>query len=271
MSEAVVLRIRKKQAFWSTVGLLSILLNGLALVALVRRAVDLGSLAKPLDLMMVAYSAATQMALGWAEPYLQTLMVAVNDYLGSHLVLYPSWKDALVWFGTCGAAYARASIMFDVSKFGFGSISVQIRWVAVVLLATLALGMLPPHSDSAIVQIATVVVSQGAFSLNFLDWHDFFQAVLFASYVVCLAPLLAWLIGESSWIVEGICFFIIALWGLGVGSREVFRGLAANKDRDALRHVGVVMTGGLAIAACFFGVDSTLKFLTLYSANSPAL
>src|ERR1700683_1751321 len=101
------LKEAKRVGVW-TFGLLTSLVATLALVALVRRAVDIRSLGTPLESVMAVYAAATQLAFGWAEPYLQTLVTSVNGYLNLHLTLHPSWKDAFVLFAVYGTGYARA-------------------------------------------------------------------------------------------------------------------------------------------------------------------
>jgi hypothetical protein len=67
-SEGVILQRRTKRLFWRMAGLFGILLNALALVALIHSAVDIGNLMAPLKSVMTVYTAATQLMFGWAEP-----------------------------------------------------------------------------------------------------------------------------------------------------------------------------------------------------------
>src|SRR5580704_8930907 len=105
MSEgALALNGARRVGLW-TFGLLTSLVATLALVALVSRAVDVRGLGAPLESVMAAYAAATQLALGWAEPYLSTFVASINGHLNWHLTLHPYWRDAFALFAVFGTGY----------------------------------------------------------------------------------------------------------------------------------------------------------------------
>jgi hypothetical protein len=264
MSEAVILQKRSKRLFWRIIGLFGIVLNALALVALIHNAVDVGNLMAPLNLVMTAYIATTQFMFGWAEPYLRTLVASVGRYFSRDLTLYFYWKDALVLFGVYGAGYARAQFVLGEFKCGPAFIIHQIRTAIAVLVAALAVGALPLRSHDGMVEIAVLSLSLGVYSSIFVTWHDFIQTLLLIFYIVCMAPLLAWLIGEPSLgLVEALFFVSLALRMLGSGIRGIFQRLATRKDRYALEQTGLVIAWSFAGAACFFAICVVLKGLAL--------
>jgi hypothetical protein len=218
----------------------------------------------PLNLVMTAYTVATQLMFGWAESYLQVLMAAVNRYFSFHLTLYSYWKDALILFGVYGVGYARAWFVLDQFKCAPAFIVDQIRSAIAILFAALAVGVMPLHSHDGMVQIAVLGLALGAYSSIFVAWHDFAQMLLLIFYIICMVPLLAWFIGKPSFgLVEGLCFVSLASWVLSNGIREIFRRFAAKKDRYALKQTGLVIVGGFAGAACFFAVCVALKALVV--------
>jgi len=263
MSEGVLaLKGAKRVCLW-TFGLLTGLVNTLALVALVCRAVDVSSLPAPLDLVMAAYTATTQWAFGWAEPYLQMIVALLNGHLNLHLTLYPYWKDAFVLFGVYGAGYARACFASDEFEFSFWLVVRQTMLVIAVFFATTVVGVLPLRSDDVITQIAFFSLPVGVYSFSFIYWHDFVQTLLSAFYLVCAAAVLAWFIGDAFGFVEGLGFWSLALWVLGNGMNLIVQGLISNEHRYALVRVGLVIVGSFVGAACFFAIDASLKLLAV--------
>jgi hypothetical protein len=263
MSEgALALKEAKRVGLW-TFGLLTSLVATLALVALVRRAVDVRSLGAPLESVMTAYAAATQLAFGWAEPYLQTLVASVDGYLNLHLTLHSYWRDALVLFSVYGAGYARACFIPDESKLGLAFVLRQIMLAIGVLFAATVVGVLPLRSDDVMTQIAIFGLPVGMYSFSFMYWHDFVQTFLSAFYLVCAAAVLACLIGDSFGFVEGLGFWSLALWVLGNGMTLIFQGLISNEHRYAWVRAGLVIVGGFVGAACLFAIEASLKLLAV--------
>jgi hypothetical protein len=249
----------KRVSLW-TFGLLTSLISTLALVALVCRAIDVGSLATPLNVVMAAYDTTMQLVFGRAEPYLQTLVAAVNAHLNSRLILHPYWKDALVLFGVYGAGYARTRFVSE-SKFGLGFVVRQIMLLVAVFFAAAVVGVLPLRSDHVMAQIALFTLPVGMYSFGFAYLHDFVQTLLSAFYLVCVVAVLARLSGNTFGFVEGIGFWSLALWVLGNGLTLIFQGLMSKEDRYAWVRIGVVIVGGFVGAACLFAIDAGLKLL----------
>jgi hypothetical protein len=263
MSEgALALKEVKRVVVW-TFGLFASLVTTLALVALVRRAVDVKSLGAPLDSVMAAYAATTQLAFGWAEPYLHRLVATVDGYLNLHLTLHPYWQDAFVLFAAYGAGYARTSFISDEPKFSFASVVRQMMLAVAVLFAAVVVGVLPLRSDDLMTQIAIFGLPVGMCSFSFVYWHDFVQTLLSAFYLVCTAALLAWLIGDSFGFVKGLGFWSLALWVLGNGMNLIFQGLISNEHRYAWVRAGLVIVGGFVGAACIFAIGASLKLLVV--------
>jgi hypothetical protein len=248
MSEAVIGPKPTKYSFWSMLRLVGILLNAVALATLVRCAIDVSSAATPLEFVMAVYTATRQLALGWADPYLQMLVDAANGHLNLHLTLYPHWKDALVLFGVFGAAYVRARFVSGEFKSALSLTFLQIKSAIVVVVAALVVGLLPSRSDDIITQIAIVGAPLGIYSSIFLDWHDFAQTLLFIFYLVCLAAALAWSVGETFKFVEVLCFWSLAFWMLGNGMNQIFRGLFSRTNRYAWVGAGLTIFCGLIAA-----------------------
>jgi hypothetical protein len=263
MSEGALARKEAKRVGLWTFGLLTSLVATLALVALVRGAVDLRSLGAPLDSVMAAYAEATRWAFGWAESYLQTLVATINADLNLHLTLHPYWRDALVLFAVYGAGYAGASFTSQESKLSLAFAVRQMMLAIAVLFAAVVVGVLPLRSGDAITQIAIFSLPVGMYSFSFMYWHDFVQTLLSAFYLVCTAAVLAWLIGDSFGFAEGLGFWSLALWVLGSGMTLVFRGLIANEHRHAWVRAGLVIVGGFVGAACLFAIDASLKLLAI--------
>jgi hypothetical protein len=263
MSEgAHVLREAKRVGLW-TFGTLTSLVATLALVALVRRAVDVRSLGAPSDSVMAAYASTAQLALGWAEPYLQTLVASVNSHLNLHLALHPYWTDAFVLFAVYGAGYARACFISNKSKLNLAFVARQIMLAVAVLFAALVVGVLPLRSEDAITQLAIFGLPVGMYSFSFEYWHDFVQTLLSAFYLVCMAAVLVWLFGNSSGFGEGLGFWSLTLWVLGSGMTLIFQGLISNERRYAWVPAGLVIVGGFVGAACLFAVEASLKLLAV--------
>lgn len=263
MSEGVLaLREAKRAGLW-TFGLLTSLIATLALVALVRCAVDVSSLGAPLESVMAAYTAATQLAFGWAEPYLQRLVALLNDHLNLHLTLYPYWRDAFVLFAVCGAGYARVGFVSTESKFSLAFVARQMMLVFAVIFAAIVVGVLPLRSDDVMTQIAIFGLPVGMYSFSYMYWHDYVQTLLSAFYLVCTAAVLAWLMGDSFGFAEGLGFWSLALWVLGNGATLIFQGLISNEHRHAWVRAGLVIVGGFVGAACLFAIDASLKLLAV--------
>jgi hypothetical protein len=252
----------KRTGFW-TFSLLTSLISTLALVALVRRAIDIGSLAAPLNAMMAAYNATTQLAFGRAEPHLQALVASVDAHLNLPLTLHPYWKDALVLFGVYGAGYARAAFVSDEFKFGLGFVLRQIMLAVAVFFAAIVVGVLPLRSNDVLSQIAIFSLPVGMYSFGFAHWHDYVQTLLSAFYLVCVVAALTWLIGDTFGFVESLGFWSLALWVLGNGINLIFQGLASKEDRYAWVRAGLVIVGGFAGAACLFAIDAGLKLFAV--------
>jgi hypothetical protein len=263
MSEAVLaLREAKRVGLW-TFGLFISLVTTLALVALVRRAVDVRSLGAPLEPVMAAYAAATQLALGWAEPHLQTLVASINGTLNWRLTLHPYWRDALVLFAVYGAGYARACFISDERKLGLAVVVRLVMLTIAVLFAAGVVGVLPLRSDDVVTQLAIFGLPVGMYSFGFLYWHDFVQTLLSAFYLICTAAVLAWLMGDSFGFVEGLGFWSLTLWVLGNGMNLIFQGLTAKEHRYAWVRAGLVIVGGFVGAACLFAIEASLKLLAV--------
>ena len=263
MSEGVLaLRGARRICLW-TLGLSTSLMSTLALIGLVRRALDVGSLGAPLDLVTAKFAATTQLLFGWTEPYLQMLLASLNARLNMHLTLHPYWKDALVLFAVFGAGYARACFVSEEFKFGWGFVLRQIMLVAAVFFAAMVVGLLPLRSDDAMAKIAIFGLPVGMYSFAFVHWHDYVQTLLSAFYLVCIAALLAWLLGDTFGFVEGLGFWSLALWVLGNGMNLIFQGLIAKGDRSARMQAGLVIAGGFVGAACLFAIDVGLKLLAV--------
>ena len=244
-------------------GLLTSLVAALALVALVRRAVDIGSLGAALDSVMAAYAAATQLMLGWAEPHLQALVASVNGYLDLHLTLHPYWRDAFVLFAVYGAGYARACFASGEPKLSLAFLVRQMMLAIAVLFAALVVGVLPLRSDDVMTQIAIFGLPVGMYSFGFMYWHDFVQTLLSAFYLICTAAVLAWLVGDSFGFEEGLGFWSLALWVLGNGMNLIFQGLISNEHRYAWVRAGLVIVGGFVGAACLFAIEASLKLVAV--------
>src|SRR5580704_1720162 len=173
MSEgALALNGARRVGLW-TFGLLTSLVATLALVALVSRAVDVRNLGAPLESVMAAYAATMQLALGWAEPYLQALVALVNGHLNWHLTLHPYWRDAFVLFAVYGAGYARTCFISDEPKRSL-ALAVRLMMLAMaVLFAAVVVGVLPLRSDDLIAQMAIFGLPVSMYSFSFLYWHEF--------------------------------------------------------------------------------------------------
>jgi hypothetical protein len=167
MAEAVLVPNEAKRNFFWSFTLLTILLQALAIVALARRAVELGSLSAPLELVMAAYKATMQLLFGWAEPYLRTALASINSYLNWHVTLYPYWKDYFVLFALYSVAYNRV-ITIDSLERGFAKSKClamfalrQWRDLTIVFAGSVAAGVLTLDSDVA----GLVIFAVGAFLL----------------------------------------------------------------------------------------------------------
>jgi hypothetical protein len=259
---ALALREAKRVGLWAF-GLLTSLVATLALVALVRRAIDVRSLGAPLDSVMAAYAATAQWALGWFEPYLQTLVASVNSHLNLHLTLHPYWADAFALFAVYGAGYARACSISNESKLSLAFLIRQIMLAVAVVFAALVVGVLPLRSEDVVTQLAIFGLPVGMYSLSFEYWHDFVQTLLSAFYLVCTAAVLAWLFGDSFGFGEGLGFWSLALWVLGSGMTLIFQGLISKEHRYAWVPAGLVIVGGFLGAACLFAVEASLKLLAV--------
>jgi hypothetical protein len=263
MSEGIAaLREAKRVCLWAF-GLITGLVSALALVALVRRAVDVGSLGAPLEYVMAQYATATQWALGWAEHYLQTLVASINRYLNAHLTLSPYWKDAFVLFGVYGAGYARACFASGDFKSRLTFLVRPIMLAVAIFFAAMVVGVLPLRSNDVVTQIAIFGLPVSMYSFSFTDWHDFVQTLLFTFYLVCVAAVLTWSIGDAFGFVQGLGFWSLALWVLGNGMNLILQGLTSNQHRYAWVRVGAVIVGGFVGAACFFAIDASLKLLAV--------
>jgi hypothetical protein len=259
---ALALKEVRRVGLW-TFGLLTSLVVTLALVALVSRAVDVRNLGAPLESVMAAYAATMQLALGWAEPYLQALVALVNGHLNWHLTLHPYWRDAFVLFAVYGAGYARTCFISDEPKRSL-ALAVRLMMLAMaVLFAAVVVGVLPLRSDDLIAQMAIFGLPVSMYSFSFLYWHEFVQTLLSAFYLVCMAAVLAWLMGDSFGFAEGLGFWSLALWVLGNGMNFIFQGLISNEHRYAWVRAGLVIVGGFVGAACLFAVEASLKLLAV--------
>jgi hypothetical protein len=89
--------------------LLSGLLSTLAIVALVRRGFDTGSLSAPLALIMDAYNETVRLLLGWTEPYLQAALTWAGSFIGWRPTLNSLWRDLLVLFAIFWIGSLRAT------------------------------------------------------------------------------------------------------------------------------------------------------------------
>ncbi len=263
MSEgALALKEGKRVGLW-TFGLLTSLVATLALVALVRRAVDVKSLGAPLESAMAQYAGTKQLLFGWAEPYLQTLVASANAHLNLHLTLHPYWRDAFVLFAVYGVGCAAASSTSKESKFSIAFVVRQMMLAVAVLFAAIVVGVLPLRSDDVITQIAIFGLPVGMYSFSFMYWHDYVQTLLSTFYLVCTAALLAWLIGGSFGFAEALGFWSLALWVLGNGMTLIFQGLISNEHRYVWVRAGLVIVGGFVGAACLFAIDASLKLLAV--------
>ena len=258
----LALRAAKGFCLW-TLSLSASLIGALAFIGLVSRASDVGSLAAPLNSLTAAYAAKTQQLFGWAEPYLQMLVAAVDSRLNVNLTLHPYWKDALVLFAVFGAGYARACFVFDDLKFDRRLVLRQIMLAVAVVFAAVVVGVLPLRSDDAIAKIAIFGLPVGMYSFTFRFWHDYIQTLLSAFYLLCIAASLAWLLGDTFGFVESLGFWSLALWVLGNGMTLIFQGLISNADRSARVQAGLVIAGGFVGAACLFAIDIGLKHLAV--------
>ena len=263
MSDGVLALKRAKRVGLWTFGLLTSVAATLALAALVRNAVAIRSLGFPLESVMAAYTAATQSALGWAEPYLQMLVGSVNAHLNLHLTLHPSWKDALVLFAVYGAGYAGASLNSKVPTLRLAFVARQMMLAVAVLFAAIVVGVTPLRSDDVMTQIAIFALPVGMYSFSFMYWHDFVQTLLSAFYLVCMAALLAWLMSDSFGFAEGLGFWSLALWVLGNGMTLIVQGMISHEHRQAWVRAGLVIIGGFVGAACLFAIDASLKLLAV--------
>jgi hypothetical protein len=248
MSEAVIDRTPAKYRSRRMLRLVGILLNALALAALVRCAIDVGGAATLLDFVMAVYAATRQLLLGWAEPYLQMLVGSANSNLNWHLTLYPYWKDALILFAVFGAGYVRARFVSGEFRSGLGLVFLLIKLVIIISFAALAVGLVPLRSDDIVTQIAIVGAPLGIYSSIFLDWHDFTQTLLFIFYLVCLSAVLAWSVGETFKFVEVLGFWSLAFWVLGNGMNQISRGLFSRSNRNAWAGAGLAISCGLIAA-----------------------
>jgi hypothetical protein len=253
MSEAVIGRTPAKYSLWWILRLAGILLNAVALAALVRCAIDVSSAATSLQFVMAVYAAMRQLLLGWADSYLQALVGSANSHLNLHLILYPYWKDALVLFGVFGAGYVRARFVSGEFKSRLGLAFLQIKSAIVVVFAALMVGLLPLHSDDVVTQIAIATAPLGIYSSIFMDWHDFTQTLLFIFYLGCLAAVLAWSIGDTFKFIEVLGLWSLALWTLGNGMKQIFRGLFSSADRYAWAGAGLAILCGLMVALSHYG------------------
>ncbi len=245
MSEAVIGWDRTKSSFWLTLRVVGILLNAVALVALVRCAIDVSGAATSLEFVMAVYATTRQLALGWADPYLQMLVGSANGYLNLHFTLYPYWQDALILFGVFGVGYVRARFVSGEFKSGLRFLSMQITLAIVIFFAAIVVGLVPLRSDDIVTQIAIVGAPLGLYSSIFLDWHDFTQTLLFVFYLVCLSAALAWTVGETFKFVEVLGFWSLAFWVLGNGMNQISRGLFSRTNRYAWVGAGLAISSGL--------------------------
>jgi hypothetical protein len=248
MSEAVIGPKPTKYSFRSMLRLVGILLNAVALAALVRWAIDVSGAATPLEFVTAAYSTTRQLLLGWADPYLQMLMGSANGYLNLHLTLYPYWQDALILFVVFGAAYVRARFVSGEFRSGLRFVFLPITLAVVIFFAAIAVGLVPLRSDDIVTQIAIVGAPLGLYSSIFLDWHDFTQTLLFTFYLICLSAAVAWSVGETFKFVEVLGFWSLAFWLLGNGMNQIFRGLFSRTNRHAWVGAGLIILCGLIAA-----------------------
>jgi hypothetical protein len=116
MTEGSVAVRHARSDFWWPHTLLTWLLSTLAIVALARHAFTMGSLSAPLELIMAAYAATTQLLLGWAEPYLKASLTWLGSFVGWRPTLYPHWRDVLVILGLMLGGVLRG-VMADKSEF----------------------------------------------------------------------------------------------------------------------------------------------------------
>jgi hypothetical protein len=245
MSEAVIGGSLAKYSFRWMLRLAGILLNAVALAALVRCAIDVSSAATSLKSGMAVYATTRQLLLGWADPYLRILVGLANGHLILHLALHPHWKDALILFGVFGAWYVRARFASGKYKSGLDLAFLQIKSAMVVVFAAVAIGLVPLRSDDVVTQIAIVGAPLGIYSSIFMDWHDFVQTLLFTFYLVCSAAVLAWSIGDTFKFVEVLGFWSLALWALGNGMNQIFQGLFSRAERYAWAGAGLIILCGL--------------------------
>jgi hypothetical protein len=76
-------------------GWLGILASVLSFVLLVKHGFDLGSFAGPLQLILDYHEAWMRFALGWAAPYLRSVLTVLGAWTGWTLDLQPHWRHVL--------------------------------------------------------------------------------------------------------------------------------------------------------------------------------
>lgn len=121
-----------RSEWWWTFNALSMLFGTLAIVALVRRGVALGSCVRPLELVLDAYNAATKILLGWAEPFVRSAKGRTASFLGHPPTLHPQWRDFVVLLVVMYGSIARGMFQSRVSTLIAASIGAASAFGAIL-------------------------------------------------------------------------------------------------------------------------------------------
>ena len=98
MADAVGRKEKGEGAFARTQKVLSTLVGGLSIFALVAKTWE-GGIAAPIELVVDTYNALLSLFLGWAQPILHAFAETLGRWTGFALHLYPHWKESLVAYG----------------------------------------------------------------------------------------------------------------------------------------------------------------------------
>lgn len=255
--------------------LLGSLMSALAIVALVRHAFATRSLSMPLDLVMAAYNATTQLFFGWAHPYLQDALTWLGSFIGWRPTLYTHWRDIFVL-----VALWTAGVSWGLRRVGHSWLGTTSIGLVGAFAGAIVTSLVPLNSNVLGDQllIAMVPVTIMAFLLAHAFDRQRVDGWLHRLLVARTALGLVVWIGMTGFITTGIAtsgsplaasagiialmvfslFFSLAM--ISEGGPGWFRW--ANVQHFQSRF-GLTVISSLIGAFCFFAIDAGLKLLGL--------
>src|SRR5947208_2898409 len=79
----------------------------LSVTALLKHGMDMGDLWAPVQAVLDFYEWVVQRLVGWAEPYLQSIVVFITSFLGWNLKLEREWRHVFILMMLFFGALAR--------------------------------------------------------------------------------------------------------------------------------------------------------------------